>query len=102
MLISFIHRWLTGPTEKFFSARNLFWFSLSLIFGAIFGVMALQEAFSQNYVVQDDARQHITWLFRFWDEDLFRGDFIADLYFLCRTKIPESKNRFALLRNHEF
>jgi hypothetical protein len=80
MLISFIHRWLTGPTEKFFSARNLFWFSLSLIFGAIFGVMALQEAFSQNYVVQDDARQHITWLFRFWDEDLFRGDFIADYY----------------------
>jgi hypothetical protein len=78
MLISFIHRWLTAPTEKFFSARNLFWFSLSLIFGAIFGVMALQEAFSQNYVVQDDARQHITWLLRFWDRDLFPGDLIAD------------------------
>lgn len=80
MLISCIHHWLTSPTEKITTPRSLFWFSLSLIFCLIFGIQALQEAFASDYVVQDDARQHVTWLLRFSDPDLFPNDLIADYY----------------------
>jgi hypothetical protein len=80
MSISFFHRCLTEPIHKIFSPRSLFWLSLSLIFSAIFGTLALQEAFSGDYVIQDDARQHVTWLLRFWDAELFPKDMIADYY----------------------
>ncbi|MBD2116982.1 MAG: hypothetical protein O9276_18305 [Microcystis sp. LE17-20A] len=81
MLISFIHRWLTGPTEKFFSARNLFWFSLSLIFAIINIIVLVKAGFNSEYAIQEDARFHVTWLLRFWQSSLFPQDFIGD-YFL--------------------
>jgi hypothetical protein len=81
MLISFIHRWLTAPTEKFFTPRNLFWFSLSLIFAIINIIVLVKAGFRSEYAIEEDARFHVTWLFRFWQSDLFPQDFIAD-YFL--------------------
>ena len=58
----------------------MFWFSLSLTFSLIYGVLALQQAFSSKYVVQDDARQHVFWMRRFIDPALFPNDLIADYY----------------------
>lgn len=40
----------------------------------------LAEAFDGRYVVQDDARQHVFWLAREADPDLFRGDLITDYF----------------------
>ncbi|HEY9660638.1 MAG TPA: hypothetical protein V6C65_19455, partial [Allocoleopsis sp.] len=66
----------TKPTRS-----NLtFWFSLSLAFAAFYGVLVLQQAFSSDYVVQDDARQHIFWMRRFLDPTLFPKDLIADYF----------------------
>ncbi|MDY6937767.1 MAG: hypothetical protein SWY16_08870 [Cyanobacteriota bacterium] len=42
--------------------------------------MALTEAFSREYVVQDDARQHVFWMLRFIDPQLFPNDIIADYF----------------------
>ncbi|HAX74982.1 MAG TPA: hypothetical protein DCY88_03890, partial [Cyanobacteria bacterium UBA11372] len=67
--------------HKFFTAaKPKFWLSLSLTFGFIYALMALQKAFSGEYVVQDDARQHVFWMVRFIDPELFPNDLIADYF----------------------
>ncbi|HHP7244169.1 MAG TPA: hypothetical protein ACFE0H_05735 [Elainellaceae cyanobacterium] len=53
---------------------------MSLTFVAIYSLSALQQAFSAEYVVQDDARQHVFWMQRFLDPDLFPNDLIADYF----------------------
>ena len=60
--------------------KTIFWVSLSLTFSALYGLMVLQKAFKSEYVVQDDARQHIFWMQRFVDGQLFPGDLIADYF----------------------
>ena len=60
--------------------KTIFWLSLSLTFSALYGLMVLQKAFKGEYVVQDDARQHIFWMQRFVDARLFPGDLIADYF----------------------
>ncbi|NJO39893.1 MAG: hypothetical protein HC865_04230 [Cyanobacteria bacterium RU_5_0] len=63
------------------SRSNLtFWFSFSLMVAVICGILALQQAFSTEYVVQDDARQHVFWMRRFLDPALFPNDRIADYF----------------------
>ncbi|MEM9001938.1 MAG: hypothetical protein AAGE59_00285 [Cyanobacteria bacterium P01_F01_bin.86] len=59
---------------------TIFWFTLSLVFAAIYGWLAILQAFAHDYVVQDDARQHIFWMQRYVDPDLFPNDLIADYF----------------------
>ncbi len=80
MSITRLHKFLTAPAAKASSSPAIFWFSLSLTFAAIYGLMGLQQAFSAEYVVQDDARQHTFWMQRFLDRDLFPGDLIANYF----------------------
>lgn len=80
MSILNLHRFLTGTREKVPKSTIIFWFALTLTFAAIYGGMVLQEAFSAEYVVQDDARQHVFWMQRFLDPDLFPNDWIADYF----------------------
>jgi hypothetical protein len=61
-------------------ARTRFWFCLSLICAAIFGLLALRIALGSAYVVQDDARQHVFWLERLLNPALFPQDLIADYF----------------------
>ncbi len=75
-----LRKFLTLPLSYRFSPIVIFWFSLSLTFAAIYGGMVLRKAFSGEYVVQDDARQHVFWMQRFLDPDLFPGDYIADYF----------------------
>ncbi len=60
--------------------RTIFWFSLSLTFAVIYAIPALQQAFSSEYVVQDDARQHVFWMQQFLDRELFPNDWIANYF----------------------
>ncbi|MEQ9622994.1 hypothetical protein [Coleofasciculus chthonoplastes] len=71
---------LTQPREIGLTFHILFWFSSSLIITAIYSGLALREAFSHPYIVQDDARQHIFWMQRFIDGGLFPHDLIADYF----------------------
>jgi hypothetical protein len=68
---------LTGKVSR---TQQVFWLSLSLTFAAIYAYPALQEALSHDYIVQDDARQHVFWMRRFLDSQLFPGDLIADYF----------------------
>jgi len=75
-----LHKLLTVSTAKTSKSQQIFWFSLSLTFALIYGVLALKQAFSSEYVVQDDARQHVFWMQRFLDPGLFPNDLIADYF----------------------
>ncbi|MEQ9000437.1 MAG: hypothetical protein RID53_28520 [Coleofasciculus sp. B1-GNL1-01] len=68
---------LTGKVSR---TQQVFWLSLSLTFAAIYAYPALQEALSHDYIVQDDARQHVFWMRRFLDSQVFPGDLIADYF----------------------
>ncbi|BAU62700.1 hypothetical protein STA3757_00510 [Stanieria sp. NIES-3757] len=59
--------------------RN-FWFNLSLFVPIYFGLISLYYAFSNAYIVQDDARQHIVWLQRLINNQLFQYDLIANYF----------------------
>ncbi|MGF1524499.1 MAG: hypothetical protein ACFBSF_19425 [Leptolyngbyaceae cyanobacterium] len=67
---------LTLKTHK----ATVFWFSLSLLLAIIYGWLGLQQAFEHDFVVQDDARQHIFWMQRYVDPELFPNDLIADYF----------------------
>ena len=56
------------------------WFGISLLIPFYFGLISLYFAFHHNYVVQDDARQHVVWLQRYVDSNLFPNDAIADYF----------------------
>ena len=78
-----MHQFLIAPaskTGKPSRSRVIFWFTSSVAFAIWYGILALQKAFKTAYVVQDDARQHVFWMQRFLDPELFPGDFIADYF----------------------
>lgn len=53
---------------------------LSLAFAALCGGLALHQGFDGEFVVQDDARQHVFWMQRFLNPSLFYNDVIADYF----------------------
>jgi hypothetical protein len=56
------------------------WRVASLMIPVYYGLLSVYFAFSHPYIVQDDARQHLVWLQRFVDPQLFPHDVIADYY----------------------
>ncbi|MGB3532940.1 MAG: hypothetical protein WBA13_05425 [Microcoleaceae cyanobacterium] len=64
---------LYHPSPKLFLAIS---FAISVLYSSL----ALHEAFSHEYVIQDDARQHIFWMQRFLDSELFSNDLIANYF----------------------
>ncbi|MEY2858044.1 MAG: hypothetical protein RLZZ74_2356, partial [Cyanobacteriota bacterium] len=80
MSIATIFKFFLGTETKLYTRRSLFWLGLALGFTIFYGWLALKVAFSGDYVVQDDARQHIFWMSRFIDPELFNNDLIADYY----------------------
>ena len=53
----------------------------SLFCTAYYGIYFYYFVFSQEYIVQDDARQHIVWLQRFVDSNLFTQDIISEYFY---------------------
>ena len=80
MLTARLRKLLTTPTSKTPNSQVIFWLSLSLTFAAIYSLLAMREAFSSDYVVQDDARQHVFWMLRYIDPELFPKNLIADYF----------------------
>lgn len=52
--------------------------AIAIAYGAGCGGLALGQAFSGSYVIQDDARQYGFWMRRFLDGDLFPNDWVAN------------------------
>ena len=65
---------------KFNTKADYFWLGVSLLPALYYGFCFYYFVFSQEYVVQDDARQHVVWLQRFSDPELFPHDIIADYF----------------------
>ncbi len=80
MLIARSHKFLTAPADRTSRSRTIFWLILSLTFAAIYATLGMKQAFSAQYMVQDDARQHVFWMMRFVDPELFPNDFIANYF----------------------
>jgi hypothetical protein len=91
MLIIQLQKLLTTPitqTSRQSKSRLpvIFWYILSLTFAVGYILMGLRQAFSSEYIVSDDAREYISWMYRYFNQDLFPGDLIAD-YFQSVTPI---------------
>ncbi|MGJ3251783.1 MAG: hypothetical protein ACFE0J_11715 [Elainellaceae cyanobacterium] len=80
MVLARLHKFITASTRNPADPRVIFWFSLSLAFAALYSGLALAIAFSGDYIVQDDARQYVFWMQRFFDPSLFPDDLIADYF----------------------
>ncbi|PIG91475.1 hypothetical protein [Gloeocapsopsis sp. IPPAS B-1203] len=79
-MLRHLHKLLIPPQTNQFNTHTKFWFGLSLIFATLYGILALQHAFGSEYIVQDDARQHVFWMRRFLNPELFPNDLIADYF----------------------
>ena len=59
---------------------TLFWLSLSIFFTLLYGWLGLKVATSSSYIVASDVRQHVFWIRRYLDQNLFPNDLIADYF----------------------
>ena len=75
-----LHKFLTTTVDRKSRSRTIFWLILSLTFAAVYGILGMKQVFSAEYMVQDDARQHVFWMMRFIDPELFPNDFIANYF----------------------
>jgi hypothetical protein len=71
---------LVAPKDERAGSSERFWLWSSYAFALYFALSALLEALASDYVVQDDARQHVFWTLRYFDPELFAGDLIADYF----------------------
>ncbi|HBB36155.1 MAG TPA: hypothetical protein DDZ80_14860 [Cyanobacteria bacterium UBA8803] len=80
MQILAVKRLLATPIDKLSPSSVRFWFSLSLAFSVIYSLLALQQGFRGEYLVDSDARQHVFWMERFLDPALFPNDLITNYH----------------------
>ncbi len=66
--------------EKPTRSQIFCWFGSSLAVAFLYSLPALHQAFRSDYVIQDDARQHVFWMLRFLDPTLFPNDLTADYF----------------------
>jgi hypothetical protein len=71
------------------SRLSIFWYILSLAFAIGYITIGIQKGFSGKYVVSDDAREYLPWIYRYFDSGLFPNDLIAD-YFQSVTPLGYS------------
>ena len=80
MLVAGVYEFLFSIETRIYARRSQFWLGLSWAFAIAYSLIALKKAFDGEYVVQDDARQHVFWMSRFSDRELFPDDLIADYF----------------------
>ncbi|MEO5754873.1 MAG: hypothetical protein ABIR38_09215 [Chthoniobacterales bacterium] len=51
-----------------------------MLYAAGCAFLALRQAFASPYMLADDVRQHVFWMFRYLDPGLFPGDPVADYF----------------------
>ncbi|MEM6612932.1 MAG: hypothetical protein AAF652_11895 [Cyanobacteria bacterium P01_C01_bin.72] len=59
--------------------KSKFWLAVSILVAVLFSLSGFGLSLG-DYVIQDDARQHVFWLQRFGDRHLFPNDLIADYF----------------------
>ncbi len=69
---------LTQPNPR--QRHRAIGLAASLLFALLTGLYVIHEVLSDPLVIQDDARQHVFWMARFANPDLFPNDLIADYF----------------------
>ncbi|MBT6842408.1 MAG: hypothetical protein HOA17_01255, partial [Candidatus Melainabacteria bacterium] len=62
--------------------------SLAALIGFLIAIQVVGPLLFNDNVVQDDFRQSMFWVWRFWDPSLFPNDFIADIYSGSFDRLP--------------
>jgi len=75
-----LHQFIAAPSGEASDRRTRLWLGLAFGVAATYALLGLLQAFSGPYVVQDDARQHVFWMLRFVDPELFPDDMIVDYF----------------------
>lgn len=57
-----------------------FWFAASILTAILFSLSGFGVSLDSAYIVQDDARQHVFWLQRLNDPELFNNDLITSYF----------------------
>jgi hypothetical protein len=74
-------RRLLAGAEAEASGRKVWpWFAIALLYAAGCAALALRQAFASPYLLADDAREHVFWMFRYLDPHLFPHDPMADYF----------------------
>ena len=67
--------------ERFiFKSNYKFWLAASILVAILFSLSGFGVSLQSAYIVQDDARQHVFWLQRLNDQELFSNDLIANYF----------------------
>ncbi|MEM7595923.1 MAG: hypothetical protein AAF383_31220, partial [Cyanobacteria bacterium P01_A01_bin.83] len=66
--------------EFIFQSNFQFWLAASVIVAILFSLSGFGISLKSAYIVQDDARQHVFWLQRLNDPELFNNDLIANYF----------------------
>lgn len=74
--VVYLQKYLVGDRRR----QRQFWLGLSLVYASIYGIIPIQQVLNGEYRVADDARQHLFWMRRFLDPELFPNDLIADYF----------------------
>lgn len=77
MLAKRLRLWLLTPGQVS-NRQHVLGLVISLLFALIYGLMAMQQAFATDYVIQEDARHYLFWMDRFANPNAFPNDLIAD------------------------
>jgi hypothetical protein len=80
ILLARLRSLLTAAEKDGGKKSAIFWFCLSLVCASLFSIRGIDGALEHKYVIQDDARQHVFWMQRFTDPELFPDDLIANYY----------------------
>jgi len=76
----FLRRFLSAPGRELTAAQLRPWFAFAMIYALGCVALALRQAFASEYLLADDVREHVFWMFRFIDPRLFPHDQIADYF----------------------
>lgn len=61
-------------------SKYKFWLAASIVVAMLFSLSGFGVSLKSAYIIQDDARQHVFWLQRLNDSQLFSNDLIADYF----------------------
>ncbi|MGB2926806.1 MAG: hypothetical protein WBB82_16015 [Limnothrix sp.] len=79
-LLGQLNTFFFTPTKSFKDKNNVIWLSASLCLSLLYPILALSTVWGESYWIQDDARQHIFWMQKFVDPEIFNNDLIAKYY----------------------
>ncbi len=73
-------RRVLAPVEGGTAGRKWPWFAFAMLYAAGCALLALRQAFASEYMLADDVREHVFWMFRYLDPRLFPHDPMADYF----------------------